>query len=178
MPLRLVTPPTVEPVSIADIKADFRVDAADDDARLDRHISEAREWVEKRIQTKLLTQTWELILDEFPCDEITLPFGPVQSITSIKYDDSEGDEQTFDPTRYRVDIYSNAPRIFAVDAWPTTAAYANALRVRFVAGFVSVDLVPWPVKVAIRLKVQEFYDHEDRSSAIHNMLTNYYQMVA
>ncbi len=88
MGVRLITSPAIEPVTLAEAKADLRIDHDDDNALLGRHIAEAREWVEKLLQIKLLFQTWELVIDKFPPSEIKLPFGPVNSIVSILYDDA------------------------------------------------------------------------------------------
>src|SRR6187455_104245 len=103
MGLKLITPVNPEPVTLTDIKAALRVNGDTDDAMLTGHIRSAREFIERRIQSKIGTQTWDFVIDAFPAHEIKLPFGPVQSITSIKYDDAEGIETTVDPETYQLD---------------------------------------------------------------------------
>ncbi len=67
---------------------------AEDDL-LSAIITASREHVEDITRRALLTQTWDYYLDEFPCsDFIRLPFGNLQSVTSVKYKDSDGTETT------------------------------------------------------------------------------------
>jgi len=176
MGTRLVTTePTVEPITLAEIKADLRISHTDDDAKLQRYIADARAWVERRVQQKIASQTWEFVIDEFPAAEIKLPFSPVQEVVSIAYDGTDGLEAEVDPVDYYLDNVSLNAWIFPSEAWPATLSAVNAVRVTFVAGYASPAEAPGPLKQAIRLKVQEFYDREDNERAVHDLLTNYYQ---
>src|SRR5262245_7291392 len=136
MGYRLITPPVLEPLTLAEIKADLRIDHSNDDATITRNMAEAREWLERRLQTKMLTQTWEYIFDAFPSDhvEVKLPFGPVQEIVQIAYDDALGVEQIMLPDDYYLDDVSyevnHRPWVFPTVAWPTTLDAINAVRVR------------------------------------------------
>lgn len=177
MELRVLTQPTVEPVTLVDIKKDLRIDHTDDDAQLARYISSAREFIETRIQSKIAEQTLEYSIDEFPAFGISLPVGPVQSVTSLVYDDADLVEQTVDTADYYLQSVLRQPRIFPTGAWPTAVGRIGAVRIQYVAGLTPGD-VPLPIKSALRLKVQELYDGEDRSRAINDLLTNYYTMVA
>lgn len=177
MELRVVTHPTVEPVTLVDIKKDLRIDHNDDDAKLSRHISEAREFIETRIQAKIAEQTLEYSIDEFPVFGLSLPVGPAQSVTSILFDDADLVEQTVDPADYYLQSVLRQPRIFPTGTWPTAVGRVGAVRIQYVAGLEPAD-VPLPIKSALRLKVQEFYDGEDKGRAINDLLTNYYTMVA
>jgi uncharacterized phiE125 gp8 family phage protein len=59
----LVTPPTIEPVSLAEAKAHLRVTEADDDALIAGYILAARHAAESYIRGALITQTWDYSLD-------------------------------------------------------------------------------------------------------------------
>lgn len=170
MGYRIITPPTVEPISLAEIKQDLRIDHPDSDESLTRMMAEAREWLETRLQFKLLTQTWEFVIDSFPVAEIRLPFGPVQTIASVKYDDADGLEQTIDPADYFLDNASfrviPEPWLFPALSWPVTLDAVNAVRIRFVAGYATPALVPGPAKSAFRLKVRELYDGDDTRAQV------------
>ena len=51
----------------------------------------------------LLTQTWDMYLDEFPCaGEIIIPLSPLQSVTSVSYVDQHGATQTWASANYRI----------------------------------------------------------------------------
>jgi len=172
---KLITPPSPEPILLADAKIHLRVDFTDDDSRITRHITEAREWVEKRIQQNIAAATWEIALDEFPTSEIELTIEPVNTVTSIKYDDADNVEQTLTVTTDYT--YSNGI-ISPVGDWPATYDKANAVRIRVVTGYSAANLIPSAVIAAIYLKIKELYDGTDADTAIHRLLTNYYTMVA
>jgi len=179
MGLRLIKPPAaVEPLSLEQIKRSLRVDHIDDDETLAAYQTSAREWVERRIQSKIALETWELVIDAFPAAEIMLPFTPVESVVSIKYDDPLGVEQTVPPASYELDNTSPIHWIFSADAWPATFGAFNSVRIQFVAGYPDPEDAPKPLVAAIVLKTKELYDGEDTTAAVHNLLTNYYLMVA
>ena len=78
MSLQLVTPPTGEPVSLAEAKLHLRVDVDDDDALIGSIISAARQAAETLTGRQLITSRWKLVLDAFPCQTILLAKCPVQ----------------------------------------------------------------------------------------------------
>jgi len=175
MGLKLITPVNPEPVTLVEVKNSLRVTHNTDDDMLEGHIAAAREFIERRIQSKIGTQTWDFVIDAFPANEIKLPFGPVQSITHIKYDDSDGFETTVNPTTYQLDNTSWRPWVFSNTGWPTAVMNTfNAVRVRFVAGYNDMAFAPSSLRAAIILKVKELYDGEPTAEAVHNMLINHY----
>ena len=175
MGLQLITPVNPEPVPLAEVKLALRVNGTDDDAMLGAHIASAREFIERRIQAKIGTQTWEFVIDCFPSAEIKLPFGPVQSVTSIKYDDPQGVERSVDPDTYDLDNTSRRPWVFnTAGGWPESLDTFNAVRIRFVAGYADMTLAPASLRAAIILKVKELYDGEPTAEAVHNLLINHY----
>jgi hypothetical protein len=105
-PLRLITPPAAEPVSLATFKGVLRIDAGDTswDPTLTMFLIAARESVENYCRIALVTQTWLARLDSFPSvalrydrngyPQILLPKPPFQSIDSISYVDTSGAVQT------------------------------------------------------------------------------------
>jgi uncharacterized phiE125 gp8 family phage protein len=66
MPSVLVTGPSVEPVSLAEAKLHLRVDITDDDTLITGLIISARQRAEVITRRALCTQTWKLVLDQFP----------------------------------------------------------------------------------------------------------------
>lgn len=61
-----ITPPAVEPVSIAEAKLDQRIDSSFDDDDVAEMITAAREDAENFCHRAFITQTLQLILDHFP----------------------------------------------------------------------------------------------------------------
>ena len=157
--LTLATAPSVEPVSLAEAKAHLRVDANDEDAYISNLITAARQWAEDFCRRRFITQTWDYYLDGFPT-EIQLPYPPISSITSIKYNDADGAEQTLATDQYRSDLQSLPPRINPSygNAWPATRSESNAVVVRCVSGYGAAADVPQSIKQAILLKIEDLFD--------------------
>ncbi len=159
MALKLITAPSVEPVSLVEAKAYLSVETDDDNVMISSFIVSAREQAEEIMRRALITQTWELVLDCFPV-EFMVPLPNLQSVTSIKYIDGAGTEQTLSGTLYQVDIDGEPGRIVPAYgcAWPITRSQINAVRVRYVAGYgLEVD-VPQKIKEFIIANVTAKYD--------------------
>jgi uncharacterized phiE125 gp8 family phage protein len=164
--LVLITAPAVEPVTLAEAKAHLYVTHSDDDALIGAYIAAAREDAEHRLQRALVNQTWELALDAFQ-DVIELTMAPLSSVTSIKYTDSAGVEQTLSTAAYSVDTAAEPGAVVPAYglAWPATRDQRNAVRVRYVSGYgADATLVPASIKAWIKLRVGALY--ENRESAV------------
>jgi uncharacterized phiE125 gp8 family phage protein len=163
MALKEITPPAEEPITTSEAKLSpsLRVATATDDTAIGTLITTARKLAETYTLHALVTQTWELVLDGFPTGGIVVPLPPLQSVTSIKYIDTDGTEQTLDALLYSVDDDSIPGLIVPAygETWPTTRDEVNAVRVRFVAGFGDADDVPEDIKSWIKIMVGTMYDN-------------------
>lgn len=168
--LVLVTAPAREPVSVADVKAWARVDHQLDDVIIAGLITNVRQQFDGDtwFGRALMTQTWDLFLDAFPCEEIGVPLPPLQAVTSITYTDSVGIVQTLSPSEYAVDTASEPGRIVPAYGtfWPSTqSGIPNAVTVRFVAGYGSTaTAVPQPIRDWIKQAAAYLYQHRETSS--------------
>lgn len=140
MALRVVTPPVIRPVSLAEVKAFCRVTHDLDDAMIDAMIAAATTACEQITGRALVEQTLELALNEFP-ERIVLPSPPLQAVESIHYVDGDGAEQALGSGAYVVSNSSDFCKAFVLPVygmtWPATRDVPGAVRVRYVAG--------WPV---------------------------------
>jgi uncharacterized phiE125 gp8 family phage protein len=171
MALRLITAPAAEPVTLQQAKDHLRVDHSADDTLISGLIAASRVYCEQFTARAFVTQTWELVLDEFPANEILIPLPPLQSVTSVKYDDADGFEQTLSALEYTVDDASQPGWIVpAVTGWsPVLFDGINAVRIRFVAGYPPgtnspIDLaanVPQSIKAAMLLHIGQLYDQRE-----------------
>lgn len=161
--LTLVTPPAEEPLTLAELKVHLREDGTEQDALITSLIIAAREHVEGFLGRKLVTQTWDLTVDSFTGNSIVIPYAPLQSITSVKYLDGAGVQQTLATTEYVVDTTQQPGRIFlGYDKyWPTVQTRENAVVVRFVAGYGLAVAVPESIKAAIKLLVGSWYENRE-----------------
>jgi uncharacterized phiE125 gp8 family phage protein len=176
MGLRLITGPTGYPITLAEAKLQVRVASTEtsEDDLLNAYISAATAWVEKHLQRAILTQTWELVLDDFS-DAMEIPLAPVQSITSITYYDENDALQTLSTSSYLLDNVGDPTWVVrAADAtWPTVASGINNVIIRFVAGYTDV---PESITLALRFLAANWFDN--RSSAdvppiVLSLLANY-----
>lgn len=160
MTLRLITAPATEPVSVETAKAFLRVDGTSDDTLITALIAGARETCEEISRRAFITQTWEMILDAFPPDlRLTLYRPLLQSVTSVKYYDSDGVEATW--TDYIVDTSSD-PGVLLFNSLPSvTLRDSGGVVVRYVAGYGSATNVPQRIKDAILGLVAYRYENRE-----------------
>lgn len=173
------TAPTIEAISISEAKTHLRVDSSDEDAMILAYVKSSRRWLERRYNLAFLTQTLVLTLDTFgqpgwwpPASMYIAPsyipspiwgvielWPPVQSVTSITYIDFAGATQTLSSSKYAVDTSSYPGRIAPAvgQIWPVTGPIPGAVKIEWVAGHISADLVPEDWKEANRLALGHYY---------------------
>lgn len=142
----LVTPPVLEPLTVAEGKLVAGLDwtAGDPlDALMTRFIAAARWKVERDTGLALLTQTRDVYLDAIQGSTITLPSQskPLQSVTSFKSTDTAGVVNTLDPSNYVVDLPSARVALAIGGAWPTDLRPSQPYVLRLVSGYASVALL-------------------------------------
>ena len=163
MPTKLITAPTVEPITVAEVKQRLGVTHSDLDADFGAWITDARERAEQITGRALAPQTWEKVLDAFPENEIQLPWPPLISIDSVQYIDTTGVQQTLASTVYTLDSDSEPGwLLLAYDQdWPETLDTANAVRVRYTCGYANAAAVPVSIKQWLHLQVGQSYAHRE-----------------
>jgi Phage gp6-like head-tail connector protein len=84
----VTVPPEAEPLTLAEVKLNHRIDSDIEDADLERLIQAAREYVEGYLAQSLVTQTREARYAYFDATwpSSVLPYGPVQSVASVEQD--------------------------------------------------------------------------------------------
>ena len=174
MKIKVITPPSVEPLTKAEAKQHMGISYTHNDTLVDSAIKQAREYCEGYQRRKFVTQTLELYLDRFPpCGKIEfLDCSPVQSITSIKYTDKDGTEHTINSSDYSLDNVSFVNKIDLAygKTWPTDELKpTNGVVVNFIAGYptttegegeeeVTIAQVPESVKWAMAFHIKSIYD--------------------
>lgn len=165
MALTLVTKPTAPPVGVLELREHLRIVDAAEDQQLGRYLEAVLGEVDGPggwFGQALLTQTWDWTLDGFPCGKdwtLYAPLPPLQSVTSIKYLDTAGVEQTLPALDYDVDAKSLPGRILPAygKTWPSTRMVMNAVTVRLVAGYGNAAAVPSDIRNAIVDRVALLY---------------------
>jgi len=154
-----------------------------EDDLLTGFIKAAREYSESYQNRAFITQTWELLLDEFPDSPFQLPLPPLQSVESIKYYDKEGNESSIDTADYEVDTESYKGRVALAygKSWPSvTLRPMNGVVMQFKAGYGDAAAnVPELVRLAIKVLAGHMYENREATDtkehpevpfAVHSLL--------
>ncbi len=166
MTIRLITAPTVEPVSVATAKSFLRIDGTEDDALLAILIAAARGKGEQIARRAFITQTLEMTVDAWPADRmLKVMRPPLLSITSVKYLDEDAVEATW--MDYLVDTKSEPGRIIFNSLPDVTLLEAGGITVRFTAGYGANDTaVPQVIKQAVLLLVAYWYETREAGESV------------
>jgi uncharacterized phiE125 gp8 family phage protein len=160
----VTTPPTVEPVTLAEAKLHLRVDNDDENDYINSLIAAAREWATNEARRAFIHTTYRLSLDAFP-NEIRLPWGTISSISTFTYVDEDGATQTLSSSSdYTLDSDSEPARLvpYYEASWPSIRSVPNAIKVTYVAGYgAAATSVPDSVKNAIKLALGHWYEHRE-----------------
>jgi len=158
------SPPAVEPVSLAEAKAQARVDISDDDTYISALITSAREYLEEMLDISMITQTWQARYDVFPLWEIVLPRPPMAAAAvTITYRDEAGNDRTLLSTsnEFQVDSSIVPGRVYPLyeGVWPAVRGDENSVTVQWQAGYgASGANVPAILKQAMLLLVAHWYE--------------------
>lgn len=161
MALKLMTPPTLEPITLQEALTHLKADPGEASTNVDALIRAVRGQAEQETGRSLLPQTWKKTLDQFP-DAIRLDRPPIVAVSSVKYYDTAGVQQTLDPATYFVDTESEPGWLVpgANFTWPATqCGRINAVEVIYTAGYADAASVPEEIKQWIKIVMRENYDN-------------------
>ena len=160
--------PAEEPISILEARSAARISVDEDDNLLFRLIESARQWGEATTGRAFVSQTWQLKMPWFPSCAIELPKPPLVSVTSVKYLDTAGVEQTWAVTTGYVVTGAAAEMArgsiepaYGV-CYPSTLAVPDAVRIVYVAGYGVAAAVPQGIRQALLYHIAEAYQNRER----------------
>lgn len=169
--------PAAEPVTAAEAKLQCHIAGSDYDTELAIYIQAAREDCEEFTGRSLITQTWTMELDEWPNNPemsgldryaIFVPRPPVASVTSVKYYDTNGTQQTLTvDDDYRVHI-GDVTRITPAygTSWPSVRPMTKAIEVITVHGYGAASTnVPAKLRQGMLMRIASYFrNREDEIS--------------
>lgn len=150
---------TSEPVSLEDAKAHLNETRSSEDATIARLITVATESLQHRYWTQFVTATYDQYFDSF-ADIGVLQRHPVDTVSSVKYTDIDGDEQTVSTSVWEQgDEHGRAVvRLAYNQTWPSDCrGHADSVVVRYTCGHGAATAVPAQIKQAILLMVADLY---------------------
>jgi uncharacterized phiE125 gp8 family phage protein len=177
--LTLITPPSVEPLLLTDVKPYLRLDDVtdtSDDSYITSLITVAREYCEEYQHRAYITQTWELAFQKFVIEEtdtlnnnlqksiIEIPKGNLQAINSFTYMDTAAVVTTMQPnTDYVVSIRGILGRVAPPfgKIFPVCLLYPlDPIVINFTCGYGDDGTkVPQRIKQAMFLLISHWYDN-------------------
>lgn len=162
MGLRIVTAASEAPVDLADVKRHLRVTDDDEDTLILSMIDGATDLAQRKTNRQFVNQTYEYTRNDWQ-EAIYLPKPPLSSITSIKYIDDDGVEQTLSTSVY--DTFTNVEpgfvRLAWNQSWPSIRSTQDAVKITFVAGYGDSADVPAGIQAAVKLLVGHWYEHRE-----------------
>lgn len=159
----LVTAPSSEPVTVAELKEHLRIDTSDDDTYLGLLIKAARQSIESEQNRAMISQVWRYKCEYFPCEFQLLP-SPVTAITSITYIDLDGDTQTLSASVYQTDLTGVVGRVRLAynQTWPNVrGGDYGGVTVNFTAGAANAAAVDETDKHCIKLLCGHWYESRE-----------------
>lgn len=196
--LTLIAPPATEPVTLAEAESFLNIisDGGQVDADVTLLITTARQHVEQsHLKRALLTQTWKLSLTNWPGRDylnwpqsfssridqyyrnnyIKLPLPRLQSVTSVNYMDSSGNQKSMSNANFTTTVANGYNVITTMEpgrivlpfsqVWPTDILMPGApIDITYVCGFTSMgDLQNWegygPTIHAIKLLIVDCWEN-------------------
>ncbi len=171
MRLSLVTPATIEPLTLQEAKDHLRVDFAKEDAVINRLIAGARQAFERDTPRQLSTATYKGFLDRFPRfdrEPIEIAKPPLLTVAAVIYFDTSGVLQTWAASEYTVEAFAGpfAQRgmLFPKpdDVYPQTRWIPNAVTIDFDAGYGAVASdVPFEITEALLGWIGHHYNNRE-----------------
>lgn len=179
MDIRLITPPTEQPVSLDEAKEHLYVTDDDHDQDIRRKVKAATVFCQRRVpgHRQFMAATYDASMADFPIGDqrITLPFPPLHSVVKIDYYNSSGTlvqstaaGSTFSSTGWIVVKPTDKPGYIEPafnKVWPTTRERPDAVTVRFVAGSTTTQTVSDDAKLAVLTKLEHLWDPERVTAA-------------
>jgi uncharacterized phiE125 gp8 family phage protein len=165
--IKTITAATDEPVDSTEVKKHIAIDSSETtfDTQINDYIKAATAYIEAATGRQICTATYDLIVDRFPAGRaaINIPKGQLQSITHIKYIDTDGVQTTLSSSKYKVSD-SREPGIIQPafdEVWPVSRREIDSVEIRFVCGYGDSTVTPEGIKQAALLLVGHYFEHRE-----------------
>lgn len=187
MKSKVTSEPSIEPVTLAQVKEHLRITASNEDDLITEYIIAARQLAEDVTGRKFITQTLTGYLDNLGTGLVQgnwwsgtrtgtyfshimnnkafmeLDWTPCSSITSIYTIDDDATETLYASTNYYLENYDNDmhARVHLIEnaSYPTSMRSENAVKITYVAGYgATAASVPSKLRHAIKMMAAELYN--------------------
>jgi len=171
--IKIVTPAAGDVVTLSELKEHLHILNDLEDDYLSALLAAGTSFAEEFLNRYLLETEVLEYYDCFYANIVELMRAPVSELVSVKYLDTDGNEQTLDvDTDFWFDSISEPSRIQVIDSWPTTQTKRmNSVYIQYKTGYGTAADVPMPIKHAIKLICGAMY--EKREDSVMRVYTSY-----
>ena len=159
----VTTPPTLNPVTVDELKTFARIDGSDEDTILEGFITSVTKATEGYLGRALIEQTITLKMDWWPDMVVELPRPPLISVTSISTLDEDDTETTYSSSNYYVMTDGQPGRIVikkSVSPPYNSTRYTGGYKIVFKCGYGTATTdVPEGIRTGIMLWATELYEN-------------------
>ena len=157
----LLTPPALEPITLADAKDWLKIDGSDEDRIISALITSARLAVEAATGLMMITQSWRMVCDAWPLSGRLAPIhAPLQSVSALRLFDVNGAPVLVPLTALDV-TRGRQPNLQLKSTLPPTSKISGGIEIDLVFGFGDAAAnVPEDLKLAMKMLVA--FWHENR----------------
>lgn len=159
---KVTTEPTVEPITITQLKDYARIDGDLEDSKLSTIIIATRSLIEDYINRALIEQSITLQMDYWPENPIELPKPPLIAITSITTLDESGTATTYSSSNYFTITNATPGKLLiknSVTPPENSNRYYGGFRIIYTAGYGSTaTYVPQQIKEAMKSWATMIYE--------------------
>lgn len=148
-------------LTLSTVKNYLRVTHSSDDTLIAELVKSAILHIEHVTGLSIFARTFKMVMAYFPDERfIKLPRFPVTAVSSIAYNDTAGDPQTFSSSDYATDL-NLKPALIKLNKsayWPATDETVGNVIITFTAGYASESAIPLSLRQAILLLTSFYYD--------------------
>lgn len=158
----VLTPPTLEPVTLSEVKEYIKLDGKAEDKYLESIIKAVRLALEGILGRSIMTQTIMLRLDAWPSNVLNLPRPPLVSVTAIRTLDEAGAKTVYSASNYYINTGGGKAQIVIKCASSLPSNYNRAhggYEVEYIAGYGNeISDVPETIRQAVLQWVAAVYE--------------------
>lgn len=173
--VRVVDGVATEPVTLQQAYLQLKIVPDSDGSPFDDWITQiglpaAREWCEGYSGLSIGTKTLEMATSGFPTGGITLLYGPIIGVSSVKYIDTEDAEIVMTESDFEFDPFTQTVNPAYGTTWPTARSSANSVRIEYIVGYETnsdnVTTMPYTVLAAVLLTLGHLDANREDSTPV------------
>ena len=160
--LKVVTAATSNPIAQSEAKEHLRVTTSDEDSYITNLITAATQMAENYTNSYFIDTTLRMDFSYFPPGEFRLYGGRINSLTHIKYYDSDNSLTTWAADNYNVNLNAEPCLVTysSTSTVPNIYLRSDSVQATYVSGYgSSASDVPMSIRQAILILIGHFYEN-------------------